>query len=174
MFKKNIILIGFMGCGKSTIGRGLCSELNYEFLDTDSKIQNDMSMSINDIFENYGENYFRMLERNLCKLVALNSPMIIATGGGIIKNKANVDTLKTSGVFVYLKNTPEKIYSNIKYDTSRPLLNVPNKEKKIKELLAQRTPLYEACADITVDVSELKVEESIQSIAKIIKDLEKK
>lgn len=171
MLKKNIILIGFMGCGKSTIGRGLSGELGYEFLDTDTKIQNDMAMSINDIFENYGEAYFRKIERNLCKVAALNSNMVIATGGGIIKNQSNIDTLKTNGVFIYLKNTPEKIYRNIKYDTSRPLLNVDNKEEKIKELLAERTPLYESCADITVDVSELKIDESIKKIVDIVKNI---
>lgn len=173
MSKKNIILIGFMGCGKSTIGRGLSSGLCREFLDTDAKIQADMGMSINDIFEKYGEAYFRRLERNLCKLTALNAPMIVATGGGIIKNQANIDALKTSGVFVYLKNSAQKIYRNIKFDTSRPLLNVENKEEKIKELLAERIPLYEGCADFTVDVSELRIEESIKTITDIIYDLEK-
>lgn len=173
MIRKNIILVGFMGCGKSTIGRGLSAGLKYEFLDTDIKIQNDMGMSISSIFQEYSESYFRKLERNLCKMVALNAPMIVATGGGIIKEVTNIDTLKIGGVIIYLKNTAQKIYKNIKYDTSRPLLNVENKEAKIKELLEQRIPLYEKCADITVDVSELKIDESINLIINIINNLEK-
>lgn len=173
MAEKNIILVGFMGCGKSTIGRGLSNALEREFLDTDIKIQSDMLMTVNEIFEKYGENYFRRLERNLCKLAAINSPMVVATGGGIIKSQANIDTLKTSGVFIYLKNTPEKIYKNIKQDTTRPLLNVENKEEKIRELLEQRVPLYEACADVTVDVSELRVEESVDMIGDIIRKIER-
>lgn len=169
--KKNIVLVGFMGCGKSTIGKVLSYKLNAQFLDTDTQIQKDMKMAITDIFANYGEEYFRMLERNLCKLIAVNEPLIVATGGGIIKNKANLDALKVNGSIFYIKSSPEKIYSNIKNDTSRPLLNgTSDKLKRIKELLEERAPLYESCADFVVDTTNSQIDGTVSMIIKIMKE----
>lgn len=173
MIKKNIILIGFMGCGKSTIGKKVSVNIGCKFLDTDLKIQNDMNMTINEIFEKYGEPYFRKLEKDLCKKASLNAPMVIATGGGIIKDPENIDFLKTNGIFIYLKSSSEKIYKNIKNDNSRPLLNVKNKKEKINELLEQRIPLYEKSADITVDISNIEIPEITSCITDIINNMEK-
>lgn len=166
--KNNIVLIGFMGCGKSTIGKNLAKELGVRFIDTDKKIQDDMEMSINEIFEVYGEEYFRRLERNLCKLASLNAPAVIATGGGVIKDSANIDVLKRNGTFVYLSSTAAKIYKNIRYDNSRPLLNVANKEEKIKSMLEERRPIYEACSDVIVDVSNAKIDETVDTIKNLL------
>lgn len=166
--KRNIALVGFMGCGKSTIGKIISDRVSADFIDTDTVIEKNTGMSINSIFDSYGEDYFRKLERNLCKLIALYPPLIIATGGGVIKNEANVENLKHSGVIVYLKSTPERIYRNISHDNTRPLLaNTQDKYAKIKELLEQRTPLYEACADYTVDISMLRIEESVQMVSRL-------
>ena len=165
MLEKNIVLVGFMGCGKTTVGRRLAGKLDFEFLDTDIQIQNDIRMSVNDIFAKYGEQYFRKLERNLCKLIAVNTGLIVATGGGIIKSKSNLDSLKVSGTIVYLEASPEKIYGNIKYDTSRPLLNgVFDKLKRIEELLNERKPLYESCADITINTDNNNIEDTVEEI----------
>lgn len=161
---KNIILIGFMGCGKTTIGKILASEINWKFIDIDKQIQEEMKMSISEIFNRKGEKYFRKLERNFCKLASMDVPSVISTGGGIIKGSTNVDVLKRNGIFVYLESSPEKIYRNIKNDNSRPLLNTPNKKEKIKELLEERKPLYEACADITVNVSEMSANKTVACI----------
>ncbi len=171
---KNIVLIGFMGCGKSSIGKAVSLKLGYEFLDTDVKIQSNMKMSINDIFKNYGEDYFRGLEKDLCRKMASVCSTVIATGGGIIKSKENIDNLKTNGIFIYIKSSAEKILRNVGDDMSRPLINVENRKEKIEELLEQRVPLYEKYADITVDVSEADILQSAENISCIIKNMEKK
>ena len=95
---KNIILIGFMGTGKSTLGRYLAKRMRAKFIDMDIAIENDLGMSVADIFKRYGENYFRQQERELVKRLSAKSGMIIATGGGTVKNPANVADLKKNGV----------------------------------------------------------------------------
>lgn len=170
--ERNIALVGFMGCGKSTVGKVLANRLNAQFLDTDTQIQNDMQMSINEIFAKYGEAYFRRLERNLCKLIAVNQPLIIATGGGIIKGRCNIDALKVNGTIIYIKSSPGKIYSNIKNDNTRPLLNgAADKLKRIEELLEERIPLYEECADIIIDSTDYQIEDTVNEIIKVMGDL---
>lgn len=170
MNEKNIVLVGFMGCGKSSIGKRLSDKLGKSFVDSDVEIKNSAGLDISEIFNLYGESYFRKLERNFCKLYTLSGNKIIATGGGIIKNRGNIETLKINGIVVYLKSTPQKIYTNIRYDYSRPLLNVEDKFSAIKELLEQRIFYYENYSDIIVDVSETSIEESCNMI---IKSLEK-
>ncbi len=165
--KNNIILIGFMGCGKTSIGRRIASNFDFDFVDTDIAIQELSGLSINEIFRKYGEDYFRKLERNYCKLSALSKGYVIATGGGIIKNEINVDNLKINGVVVYLKCSPEKIYNNIKNDTSRPLLNgAKDKYALICQMLKEREPLYKKYADVTIDISEMRLEESAWQVGR--------
>lgn len=169
--EKNIALIGFMGCGKTTVGKVLASKMGAEFLDTDQQIQSDMHMSVNEIFSSYGEEYFRMLERNLCKLISVSKGLVIATGGGIIKSKSNLDSLKVSSEIVYIKSSAKKIYSNIKNDMSRPLLNgYSDKFKRIEELMQERIPLYEKCADITVDASFYQIEDTVNEIMSLFRE----
>jgi len=165
--KSNIILTGFMGCGKSSIGKRLALNFDMGFSDTDIEIQEAFGMSINDIFLRYGEDYFRKLERNYCKLASLCSGYIIASGGGIIKSEVNVYNLKLNGNFVYLKCGAEKIYKNIKNDFSRPLLNnAEDKFSLICSMLEQREPLYEKYADFTIDISDMRLEESAWQVGR--------
>ena len=93
---------------------------------------------------------------------------IIATGGGVIKSKENVENLKKGGVIIYLSSTPKKIAYNLRYDTTRPLLAGDNKEEKIARLMAEREGLYKSCADITIDVSELNLEGTLKEIYKAL------
>ena len=162
---KNIVLIGFMGCGKTCVGKRLALKSGLEFIDTDIEIQRRKGITVSKIFENYGEAYFRKMERNLCKQLAFNSGSIIATGGGIIKDEENVYNLKINGVVVYLKSTPEKIYSNLKNNSTRPLLdNTEDKLQTIRKLLFERKWLYEKYNDITFDVTDFTVEQSADLI----------
>ncbi len=161
---KNIVLIGFMGCGKTSVGRKLSIVLKREFIDTDDFIVKREGMSISKIFETKGEAYFRELERELCQRYAQPKGKIIATGGGIIKNSENIKNLKKGGVIIYLKSTPKQIAMNLRYDNSRPLLRVANKEAKIAELLNERKKLYERCADKTIDVSNIDINSTIDKI----------
>jgi 3-dehydroquinate dehydratase-2 len=153
MLKKNIVLIGFMGCGKTTFGRKLAKRYKCEFIDTDKFIEAEQGMSVQDIFEKKGEPYFRELEKELCKKISDNIGCVIATGGGIIKNDENMDCLGKNGVIVYLKASPEHIFRNIGHDSSRPLLQGKNKMKKIRQLMAERIPTYEKNADITINTA---------------------
>lgn len=167
--ERNIVLIGFMGSGKTSVGKKLSMDLKREFIDMDDFIVNREGMSINDIFEKKGEAYFRGIERELCERFSEPKSKIIATGGGVIKNEDNVTNLKKGGVVIYLKSTPKQIAYNLRYDNTRPLLAGGNKEKKIAELMAEREHTYNKCADIIIDVSELNIDETIERIKVIIK-----
>lgn len=166
---QNIVLIGFMGCGKTSVGRKLSIVLKREFIDTDDFIEKKEGMTINQIFALKGESYFRDLEKELCRRYSRPGSKIIATGGGIIKNQNNIDNLKKGGKIFYLKSTPAQIAVNLKYDNSRPLLRGGNKEEKIAQLLEERRPLYESCADFTIDVSNIDINETIDNIKYILK-----
>ena len=109
----NYIFIGFMGCGKTTFGKKISKRLGYKFIDTDKYIEHREKTTISNIFEKFGEAYFRGIEAEICREFASARDMVIATGGGIIKNEKNIENLKKNGVIIYLKASPEHIYSNI-------------------------------------------------------------
>ena len=138
----NIALIGMMGCGKTTIGELLAKELNYTFIDTDSLIVEKENRSINDIFANDGEQYFRKLETNVLKEVLNNQNQIVSTGGGIVKSDENITLLKEHSVVIYLKAEKETLFSRLKEDKTRPLLNVSDIQNKISNLLDERKEKY--------------------------------
>ena len=150
---KNIVLIGFMGSGKTSVGKRLSL----------------VGMTINEIFKEKGEEEFRKIERELYKRFSTPKKKIIATGGGVIKNSANIANLKKGGVIVYLKSSPEKIAQNLKFDNTRPILQVDDKEAKIRELLAQREPFYNKYAEITIDVSNYDIDHTVDKIIELAK-----
>lgn len=151
---KNIVLIGFMGCGKSTIGKELAKNFNFSFIDTDNIIKIEQQKSIQEIFDTFGESYFRSIEKKVYEKVSNLKNCVISTGGGVIKDKQNIQNLKKNGIIVYLKATPEKIYENIKYDNKRPLLKNQDKFNTICSLLKEREPLYKKYANIVFDVND--------------------
>ncbi len=162
--KRNIVLIGFMGSGKTSVGKRLSINLKREFIDMDDFIEKREGMTVNEIFEKKGEQSFREMERELCRRFAVPKGKIIATGGGVIKNAENVENLKKGGVIVYLSSSPERIAYNLRFDNSRPLLAGENKEKKIAALMEERKGLYENCADITIDVSDMNLDGTLKEI----------
>lgn len=165
--EQNIILIGFMGCGKTSVGKKLSLILKREFIDTDDFIEKREGMSISNIFQTKGEKYFRELEAELCERYNTPKSKIIATGGGVIKNPDNIANLKKGGKIIYLKSTPDRIAENLKYDNSRPLLKGPNKREKIAKLLEERRPIYEKYADETIDVTNIDIDKTIYKIKQI-------
>lgn len=169
----NVVLIGFMGCGKTSLGKKLSRRLKYSFLDTDKYIEQKEGMEITEIFEKKGEPYFRELERTAVEKLSAEKRIVIATGGGIIKNPQNMEQLKKQGIIVYLKATPEHIYRNIGNDNTRPLLEGGNKKEKIKKLMDERKPLYEKYADVTVNVSNETTGKIIERIGREVKSFEK-
>ena len=154
---KNIILIGFMGTGKSTLGRYLAKRMRAKFIDMDIAIENDLGMSVADIFKRYGENYFRQQERELVKRLSAKSGMIIATGGGTVKNPANVADLKKNGVIFCLEASIDELVLRTNKPGVRPVLDKMDKgdrRKAIEELLEKRKNIYEKAADYHVDTTE--------------------
>jgi shikimate dehydrogenase len=160
--RDNIILTGFMGCGKTTVGTRLAELQGYSFLDTDKYIEEKAGCSISEIFTKHGEEYFRNMETAVLR--ELNNSLshtVISTGGGLPLRQENADELSKLGKVVYLRITPEEVMSRLAGDRTRPLLACDNPEAKVRELLSYRNPIYEKGADLIVDVSGQKVEDII-------------
>ncbi len=163
---ENIILTGYMGCGKTTVGKHVAKRLGYTFVDTDEMIVEQQHRSINEIFADDGETAFRVMETELLKQMidAKRDHMVVATGGGMPIREENRRLLAVLGRVVYLKADPETIYGRVKEDTARPLLQCENPMKRIEEMLAIREPLYEAGAAVIVDVDGLRQAETASEI----------
>lgn len=140
-----IILVGFMGSGKTTFGKELAAKLNYQFLDTDKELEDLVGMSVNEIFEKKGETYFRRLERQLIEKIVVQKT-VIATGGGMPCFFDNMDYLNRIGVTVYLRYSAEQLFERLKEDEgSRPLLKDKSSEELfdyIVSLLNERESFY--------------------------------
>ncbi len=156
MMNKNIVLFGFMGCGKTTVGSELALNTGRELVDTDSLIEESEGMSINEIFKLHGEHYFRDREHDICKNLADRSRLIISAGGGALTFERNIEALKKGCVLVLIDVSPEVIYERLANDSTRPLLQCDDKMGAIRELYAKRDGIYRAAADITVDGNQQK------------------
>ncbi|MEA2015618.1 MAG: shikimate kinase [Actinomycetota bacterium] len=148
---ENISLIGFMGSGKSTVGKVLAGRIGFIFIDLDRIIELEMGIEIKDIFKNYGEKYFRNLESKVIEKVYKNKNCVFACGGGAVQRKKNVDILRKNSRVVYLNVSPEISLSRLKDVKDRPLINVDNREDIIRKMIKRRDMLYRESADIVVD-----------------------
>lgn len=146
----NIALIGFMGTGKTSVGRLVAELLHFDYLDTDEAIQSGTGRVIADIFKTDGEAAFRALEQKVVGELAGRSRTVIATGGGLPVNPANIQQLKAHSLLVCLWSSPEKIWDRVRHQTHRPLLHDPDPQKKIRELLVAREPFYKQ-ADVLLN-----------------------
>lgn len=156
--KTNVALIGFMGAGKTAVGRVLAQKLGKQFVELDSLIEQRAGKQIAKIFERDGEIAFRQLEMGLTREVAKGKNLVIACGGGIVLNKINIDRLKDEAVIVYLRASPAAIQKRTSADRSkRPLLKNSDQAATIGELLRFRKPFYERAADITIASSKLDI-----------------
>lgn len=164
---KNIILIGFMGCGKTTTGLKLSYRLHMPVDDTDKLIERKQGRSITDIFAQDGEEAFRQMETDLLREISEKRyEHIISVGGGMPVREENQKLLKQCGTVFYLRAKAETIYERLKSDTSRPLLLCADPLARIKDLLAERGAAYEACADVILDVDELPVFKVVEAVEK--------
>ncbi|MDO4690477.1 MAG: shikimate kinase [Fusobacterium sp.] len=153
--KDNIALIGFMGSGKTTVGRALSKLMDMKFVDIDKIISAREKKSINEIFEEKGNIYFRDLEREIIAQESLKNNCVISTGGGSILDNENIKRLRETSFVVYLDCTIECLYQRLKNSTTRPILNVSeDKRKTIEELYEKRRFLYEISADYTIKINE--------------------
>lgn len=174
--KKNIILIGFMGSGKTTVGLKLSYRLRIPVEDTDKMIERREGRSISDIFAAEGEEYFRQQETALLKKISTRDyRRILSVGGGTPVRPENRTLLKQCGTVVYLRLRPETVYERLKGDTNRPLLQCEDPLERIRTLLESRRDAYEECADIVIDVDGLPTEEILTAITdKLEKKKERK
>lgn len=148
----NIAIIGFMGTGKTTVSSALSKITGLKEIDVDAYIVEKAKMSISEIFEKYGEEYFRNLETESLREIANNKNQIISCGGGAVLKDENVDILKNSGTIVLLTATPETIFDRVKDHTHRPILNNDMSLSHVKSLMEKREPRYQSVADIKVNV----------------------
>ena len=160
---KNIVLIGFMGSGKTVVAKKLSKILKRQIIDTDKIIEQKKKIKIKKIFKLYGENYFRELETKAVKFVSNKKNKIISTGGGVVIRPENVKNLKKNGVIVYLKNKFETSYKRLKNKKDRPLFNIKNL-KKTRKLFNSRLKLYKNAADIIIETDNKNIDEVANEI----------
>jgi shikimate kinase len=154
---ENIALIGFMGTGKSSVGRMTASQLRFSFIDTDDLIESRAGKTISKIFAEDGEPRFRELEREVVAGLAGRTGTVIATGGGVGANEENLASLKRHALVVCLWASPEKIWERVRHQSHRPLLREADPQARIKALLAAREPFYkQADVLLSTDVRSLK------------------
>jgi len=171
--KTSIALIGFMGTGKTAVGKALAEKLGKEFFELDLLIKKKSGKTIPAIFKEDGEISFREFEIEVVKEVSQQRNAVIACGGGVILNKINIDRLRKEAVIVYLTASPRVILRRISRDTDeRPLLAVANPTLTIKDLLRFRRPFYERAADVTVNTSRLDIDSVVRQITAKIKEYE--
>lgn len=157
LFDYNIVLIGFMGCGKSTVSDYLSRELGMETVEMDQVIAEREKMSIPDIFATYGEEYFRNLETSLLVEMQSRRNVVISCGGGAALRERNVTEMKKNGRVVLLTASPETIYERVKDSNDRPVLNGRKNVAGISELMEKRRGKYEAAADIVISTDDKTV-----------------
>lgn len=141
---KNIVLVGFMGTGKSSAGRIVAEQLGLTFVDMDEDIVRQEGCTIPEIFRDRGEPAFRAIERAMVVDLAKKTGRLVSTGGGIVLNPDNIRDFAATGIVICLQAKPETILKRVEHDTNRPLLQGGDKLQKIAELLAKRQPLYDA------------------------------
>lgn len=158
---KNIVLIGFMGCGKSTVGRELHQRLGYRLMDIDQIIEETMGKKITEIFREEGEHTFRDIETMQLTEIAKQTGVrhIVSTGGGIVIRPENRALLRRLGYVVWLRAPEDIIFERTSRNRDRPLLNSPQAHKTIAALLAEREPWYRETAHLCVDTAGLESHE---------------
>jgi shikimate kinase len=171
--KNNIILIGYMGCGKSTLGKKLSFRERIALLDTDKMIEQRKKKTVSEIFASDGEESFRRMETECLKeILRYTERYVIAVGGGLPLKEQNQRLLKKLGTVLYLRAEADTIYGRLKNDTTRPLLQGENPQEKIKVMLENRGPVYEAVADAVIDVDGKSYEVIIEEILNIVRGKE--
>lgn len=165
MDRQNMILIGFMGAGKTSVGEELAGRFGKTLIDTDRMIEERAGMSISDIFAVQGEEAFRRLETEVLEqLISEASGEMISVGGGLPLREENRKLLKKLGTVIYLRVRPETVLARLKGDTTRPLLQGDDVEEKVNSLLSKRGPIYEMAADRIISVDGRSVEQIADAI----------
>ncbi len=168
---QSIVLIGFMGAGKSSTGKALARKTGLPRLETDEIVAREFGMAVMEIFGRFGEEKFRDAETEALGLLSKIEPAIIVTGGGIVLRPGNVETIRALGRVVSLEADEETLFRRISQRPSRPLLQTENPRATLTELLRKREPLYREAADVRLDTSRLTHDEVADAILKSIAKL---
>ncbi len=169
--KTNVALIGFMGTGKTAVGRVLAEKLERNFVELDLLIEQKVGEPISEIFRQDGEIAFRELEIEVTREVSKSRNLVIACGGGVVLNKINVDRLQENAIIVYLTASPGVIMKRVANEAGqRPLLEVDNPTLTIRDMLRLRKPFYERAADIIINTSKLDINAVSEQIISRLKD----
>ncbi|WP_295881276.1 shikimate kinase AroK [uncultured Thiohalocapsa sp.] len=167
---QNIFLVGPMGAGKSTIGRQLAQSLGYEFQDSDQEIQRRTGVDIATIFEFEGEEGFRNRERTVIEELAQQDNIVLATGGGAVMVAENRQQLAARGLVIYLHCSPEQQYARTARDRSRPLLDTDDPQQKLRDLMAEREPVYRQVADMVVSTERRGTSSVVKEIRRRLEE----
>ena len=162
----NIILIGFMGSGKSVVGHLLAQALKMDYLDTDELVARTEKRTISQIFQKEGEAYFRKIENEVLKTLQNYDNFVLSTGGGMVLLEENVALLKSMGSLVLLWAEPAAIYERLKAKRDRPLLQVPDPQAEMVKILDQRSPVYNKAADHKIDTTKISPQQAVEEIIK--------
>ena len=168
--KKNLVLTGMMGVGKSTIGRLLSKKLNIQFEDIDEIIERKLSLSIKEIFETKGEKFFREIEEKVSIKLLQKKRIIIALGGGAFLNNLIRKNLKKFSISIWLDLNPKYIFQRIKKNKRRPLLNQAKSEKDVEEIYKKRKAIY-SLADFRINCNLKAKYAIVKEITKIYEDI---
>ncbi len=163
----NIYLVGFMGTGKSAVGKELAKAKKLQFVDLDELIEFKEKRAISDIFAKEGEAYFRKIEKQVLKEVSKQDKFVVACGGGIVLDEANIRIMKETGLVICLTALPKTILDRTSAYTHRPLLNVKDPAKRVDLLLKMRAPYY-AKAHKTIDTSKMSVKQVAAKISRLL------
>ena len=145
------------GCGKSTVGRHLARQLNLRFVDADADIEQRIGMPIRDYFEQHGEAAFRDVEQDAIDMLSDLPGVVLATGGGAVLRPSNRDALHSRSHVFYLRATPEELHRRLRHDTQRPLLQVDDPLRRLRELYRERDPLYRRTAHFVIEAARPSV-----------------
>ncbi len=167
--KSNIVLVGFMGTGKTAVGKRLAAILNKKFYDTDHEIEKVTGLNIQQILRKHGEKRFQSEEDLAIKRLARKENSVIAIGGGVVLDSENTKFLTENGIIICLTAEPEVVYERVKRRNSRPLLKKVTTYDSITEMMVQRDDLNKY-ADFHVDTSNLEFQEIIEQIIKIYRE----
>jgi len=165
--QKSIVMVGLMGCGKSAVGRRLAAKLGLPFVDADEEIEKAAGKSIEDIFAEHGEAYFRDGERKVLARLLRSGPQVLATGGGAFMNAATREAIAQGGVSVWLKAELPLLIRRVGKRNNRPLLKTGNPETVMQKLMDDRYPIY-AQADITVESRDVPHELIVAEILELL------